>query len=55
MEILFEKYFKKINQIPLDFKRSLIDLINWDARLIRIKGARGVGETTLLLHESASA
>lgn len=49
MDSLFEKYFKKIDLVPLDFKRSLMDQIQWDARLIGIKGARGVGKTTLLL------
>jgi len=33
----------------LRFKRYLYDRINWDVRLIGIKGARGVGKTTLLL------
>lgn len=49
MEILFEKYQQKLNTINLDFVRSIISEINWDARLIGIKGARGVGKTTLLL------
>lgn len=49
MEILRDKFYKKINLISLEFKRSLLALINWDARLIGIKGARGVGKTTLLL------
>lgn len=49
MELLFEKFFRKIDLISLDFKRSLMGQIQWDARLIGIKGARGVGKTTLLL------
>lgn len=49
MDSLFEKYFKKIDPVSLDFKRSLMDQIQWNARLIGIKGARGVGKTTLLL------
>lgn len=49
MEILYEKFYKKINLISLEFKRSLMNQIHWDARLIGIKGARGVGKTTLLL------
>ena len=31
------------------FKRYLYGRINWNVRLIGIKGARGVGKTTLLL------
>lgn len=49
MEKLFEKYIQKIQFISMDFKRSLMDEINWNARLIGIKGARGIGKTTLLL------
>lgn len=32
-----------------DFKRYLFDLIQWDNRLIGIKGARGTGKITILL------
>lgn len=49
MEQLFEKYRKKIAFLQTQFVRSLLSEINWDARLIGIKGARGVGKTTLLL------
>ena len=49
MEQLFEKYRKKIALIQTQFVRSTLSEINWDARLIGIKGARGVGKTTLLL------
>lgn len=49
MESLFQKFYKKIELVSLDFKRNLMEQIQWDARLIGIKGARGVGKTTLLL------
>ncbi len=49
MITLFEKHQRKINATPMHFTRSLMDIIRWDARLIGIKGARGVGKTTLLL------
>jgi predicted AAA+ superfamily ATPase len=49
MDDLFEKYQKKIQNTSTIFVRSFIDDINWNARLIGIKGARGVGKTTLLL------
>jgi predicted AAA+ superfamily ATPase len=49
MEELFEKYLQKLNYTSTDFVRSIMDEINWNARLIGIKGARGVGKTTLLL------
>jgi len=49
MTTLFEKYIRKIDATPMNFTRSLLDVIQWDARLIGIKGARGVGKTTLIL------
>ena len=49
MEKLIEKYRKKISLTSLDFIRSTMEEINWDARMIGIKGARGVGKTTLML------
>lgn len=36
-------------KISPDFKRSLFDTIDWDQKMIAIKGARGVGKTTLML------
>lgn len=49
MEKLQERYYKKISLTQTNFVRSIIAEINWEARLIGIKGARGVGKTTLLL------
>lgn len=49
MEVLYEKFIRKIEQTQLNFTRSLINTIRWDARLIGLKGARGVGKTTLML------
>lgn len=49
METLFEKFHKKLAATSTDFTRSVMDEIAWnEARLIGIKGARGVGKTTLL-------
>lgn len=39
----------KLSSIDLDFKRYLYNRIDWNDRLIGIKGFRGVGKTTLLL------
>ena len=47
---------EKIAKTTVDFKRYLYDQIDWDDRLICLKGARGVGKTTLLrqkIRESA--
>lgn len=49
LQPLFNNYHRKIAKIDLRFKRYLYSQINWDARIISIKGARGVGKTTMLL------
>jgi predicted AAA+ superfamily ATPase len=49
MDSIIEKHIIKVNNTNLNFVRSIIDEINLDARLIGIKGARGVGKTTFLL------
>ena len=38
-----------LQSISNDFRRYLHDEINWDQRMIGIKGPRGAGKTTLLL------
>ncbi len=37
-----------VSNISLEYKRSLYEEINWGNRMICIKGARGVGKTTML-------
>lgn len=49
MEILFEKFHRKLEATATSFTRSAMTSIHWDAQLIGIKGARGVGKTTLML------
>ena len=49
MEILFEQSARLLLHADLSFKRFLFQKINWKERLIGIKGARGVGKTTLVL------
>lgn len=49
LQTLFNNYHRKIAKIDTRFKRYLYSLINWDARIIGIKGSRGVGKTTMLL------
>lgn len=49
LQPLFDKYHRKIAAIDLRFKRYLYSQINWKARLVGIKGPRGVGKTTMLL------
>ncbi len=49
MEKLIERFRKKIAATDLRFVRSLESQINWNARLVFIRGSRGTGKTTLLL------
>lgn len=49
MEELFEKFLQRLRFTPVSFVRSIMHELAWDARLIGIRGARGVGKTTLLL------
>lgn len=46
---LLNAYHRKLVATDLRFKRYLYDRINWNSRLVGIKGARGVGKTTMLL------
>jgi uncharacterized protein len=49
MDELFEKYQQKLHYTATEIVRSIMHDINWNSRLIGIKGARGIGKTTLLL------
>ena len=46
---LVSAYHRKLSDVSLTFKRYLYHQINWDVRMIGIKGERGVGKTTLVL------
>ena len=46
---IFDNYHRRLAKVDLRFKRYLYSKINWNARLIGLKGARGVGKTTMLL------
>jgi len=49
MEEIFKYSQIKVGKTSLNFKRYLLDEIEWSDRLIGIKGSRGVGKTTLML------
>lgn len=49
MENLIRTSQRLINQVDTSFHRYLYYQINWDAKQVMIKGARGVGKTTMLL------
>jgi len=49
MEILIENFRQKIAKTELLFQRNKMEILKVNSRLIGIKGARGVGKTTMLL------
>jgi len=49
MERLIENFRNRLKSVSLEFSRSIIEKINWEGRLIGIRGAKGVGKTTLML------
>jgi hypothetical protein len=49
---IFNYSNRLIKNVKLDFTRYLFNRINWNARLIEILGARGVGKTTLMLQQA---
>lgn len=49
METLLLEFQAKIRRISLDIQRYLVRQMDLNNRLIAVKGARGVGKTTLLL------
>ena len=46
---LFTKHIKAINGLKTRFRSNFHDKIQWNERLVGIKGARGVGKTTFIL------
>lgn len=48
MEILFERHDAYLSNVPMAYCRNLMKEIDWDARLVMIKGPKGVGKTTML-------
>jgi uncharacterized protein len=49
MESLFATHRKIMNGFKPVFRRDFMDSIHWEEQLIGVKGARGVGKTSLLL------
>ena len=49
MDNLYRTYGRLLAATDMGFMRYLYPTINWDNRLIVIKGAKGVGKTTMIL------
>lgn len=48
MERLYKMHDEYLSSVPTDYIRHIIDTIQWDSRLIAIKGPKGVGKSTLM-------
>ena len=46
---IIKTYHNFLSSVSLDYIRPLMDKIDWQDRLIEIKGSKGVGKTTLML------
>lgn len=48
MERLFKRHDEEIAAVPMSMIRSMMQVIDWSSRLLIIKGAKGVGKSTLM-------
>ena len=48
MDKLFERHDTYLSIVPMDYVRSIMERIDWQSRLIMIKGPKGVGKSTLM-------
>lgn len=55
MQTLVTAYNRIVNEVDEKFVRYLSPSIDWDERLIGIKGSRGVGKTTMILQHIKEA
>ena len=49
METLIRRYKRLLAVTSTAYIRNLMNTIHWNNRLVAIRGARGVGKTTLML------
>ena len=48
MESLFKRHDAYISRVPMKYIRDFMQRINWNSRLIIIRGPKGVGKSTLM-------
>jgi len=48
MDALFERHIEYLSEVPMQFTRELMNTIEWDSRLVIVRGPKGVGKSTLL-------
>ena len=49
MDKLFERHDMYLSGVPMSYMRDIMNDINWNIRLVVIKGPKGVGKSTLML------
>ena len=49
MEKLFERHDNYLADVPMGYVREIAGNIDWNSRLIAIKGPKGVGKSTIIL------
>ena len=49
LQPIINTYHNFLSTVTLDYVRPLMNKIEWEDRLIEIKGSKGVGKTTLIL------
>ena len=49
MDKLFARHDIYLSEVPMEYIRDFMHRIEWDSRLIIVKGPKGVGKSTLLL------
>ncbi len=48
MENLFRRHDAYLSTVPMEYIRDYMQQVNWESRLIVIRGPKGVGKTTLM-------
>lgn len=49
METLIRRHLNRMQTVNLDYVRTMMGEVDWQERLIMIKGQKGVGKTTMML------
>lgn len=55
MDILYKLHQSYLNNLNITFRRDYLNKIDWGNRLLAVRGARGVGKSTLILQHITEA
>ena len=48
MDKLYARHDNYLSDVPMEYVRGIVDNIDWDSRLIILKGQKGVGKSTMM-------